>query len=189
MVLPELKEIGTKRRLLGLTQSQLASEAGVSQSLIAKVERGKTDPSYSKAKPIFDSLEGLEKKKGGPTAGTMVNRKLISVKPSDSVGKAALLMRDNGVSQLPVIEGNGGVVVGSVSEEILLNRVYGVEKPADLSKLRVSEVMGEPFPTVGEETPFRAVSALLEGSRAVIVTKGGRVSGIITRADVLKMVK
>lgn len=187
MALPELSEIVVRRKILGLTQSQLSLEAGVSQSLIAKVEAGKTDPAYSRAKPIFDSLELLEQKKGGPTAGTMANRRLVLVRPSESIGKAAELMREKGVSQLPVIDGDS--VVGSISEEILLNKVYGGEKPADLSKRRVSDVMGEPFSTVGEDTPFSAVSALLAASRAVIVTKGGKAIGIITRADVLKIVK
>lgn len=187
-MLPELKGIGTRRKILGLTQSQLASEAGVSQSLIAKVECGKTDPAYSRAKPIFDSLERLEQKEGrGPTAGTMANRRLVFVKPSESIGKAAERMKEWGVSQLPVLQDNR--VVGSISEEILLNKVYGGEKPGDLSKRHVSDVMGEPFPTVGEDTPFSAVSALLGANRAVIVAKGGKVVGVITRADVLKIVK
>lgn len=188
MALPELSEIVVRRKILGLTQSQLALEAGVSQSLIAKVEAGKTDPAYSRTKPVFDSLERLEQKRGGPTAGTMANRRLVFVRPVESIGHAAELMREKGVSQLPVIEGDSAVV-GSISEEILLNKVYGGEKPADLSKRHVSDVMGEPFSTVGEDTPFSAVSALLATSRAVIVTKGGRAIGIITRADVLKIVK
>lgn len=186
-MLPELMDIGIRRKILGLTQSQLADEAGVSQSLIAKVEAGKTDPAYSNAKVILDSLERLEQKKGGPTAGTMANRRLVWVRPSDSIGKAAERMRGNGVSQLPVIDGNNAV--GSISEETLMNKVYGGEKPADLSKRAVSEVMEEPFPMVAEDTPFPAVSALLEAGRAVIVTKGGKVLGIITRADILKIVK
>lgn len=187
VALPELSEIVVRRKILGLTQSQLALEAGVSQSLIAKVEAEKTDPAYSRAKPIFDSLERLEQKKGGPTAGTMANRRLVFVRPSENIGKAAELMRERGVSQLPVIDGDS--VVGSISEEILLNKVYDGEKPADLSKRHVSDVMGEPFSTVGEDTPFSAVSALLATSRAVIVTKGGKAIGIITRADVLKILK
>lgn len=186
-MLPELKEIGIRRKILGLTQSQLAAEAEVSQSLIAKVEAGKTDPAYSNAKVIFDSLKRLEQKKGGPTAGTMANRRLVWVRPSDSIGKAAELMRGEGVSQLPVIDGDNAI--GSISEGTLMNKVYGGEKPADLSKKRVSEVMEEPFPRVAEDTPFTAVSALLEAGKAVIVTKGGKVLGIITKADVLKIVR
>ncbi|MFQ5647816.1 MAG: helix-turn-helix transcriptional regulator, partial [Candidatus Aenigmatarchaeota archaeon] len=40
----EITEIRKIRKKLGLTQSQLAQEARVSQSLIAKIEAGKLDP-------------------------------------------------------------------------------------------------------------------------------------------------
>ncbi|MEM2547192.1 MAG: helix-turn-helix domain-containing protein, partial [Candidatus Bathyarchaeia archaeon] len=59
-MLPSLDEIAKRRKLLGLTQKQLAKIAGVSQSFVAKVESGKIDPSYSKVKAIFDVLERME---------------------------------------------------------------------------------------------------------------------------------
>jgi len=40
-MLPPIEEIAKKRRILGLTQKQLAKLAGVSQSLIAKLESQK----------------------------------------------------------------------------------------------------------------------------------------------------
>ena len=52
-MLPTLEIIPDRRRKLGLTQSQLASLAGVSQSYIAKLEAGKIEPSYIKIKSIF----------------------------------------------------------------------------------------------------------------------------------------
>ncbi|MEM0475595.1 MAG: helix-turn-helix domain-containing protein [Candidatus Norongarragalinales archaeon] len=61
-VLPELGEVKKRRKALNLTQSALARLAGVSQSFIAKVERGKSDPAYSLAKRVFDALEALETK-------------------------------------------------------------------------------------------------------------------------------
>ncbi|MDH5420035.1 MAG: helix-turn-helix domain-containing protein, partial [Candidatus Bathyarchaeota archaeon] len=59
-MLPSLEEVAKKRRILGLTQKQLAKLAGVSQSLIAKLESRKIDPSYTKVKAIFDVIERLE---------------------------------------------------------------------------------------------------------------------------------
>src|SRR3989338_3454114 len=47
-MLPELSEIGKRRRRLGVTQTQLAKLAGVSQSLIAKIEAGKVYPHFFK---------------------------------------------------------------------------------------------------------------------------------------------
>ena len=54
---------------MGLTQTDLAKKANVSQSLIAKIESGKIDPTFTKTKKIFETLSYLEKKeevKGGP---------------------------------------------------------------------------------------------------------------------------
>jgi len=59
---PPLEEIAKKRRMLGLKQAEIAKLAGVSQSLIAKLESGKIDSSYTKVKTIFDTLERLEVK-------------------------------------------------------------------------------------------------------------------------------
>ena len=59
---PTLEDIAKRRRQLGLKQSELAKMAGVSQSLIAKLEAGTIDSSYTKVKTIFDILERLEPK-------------------------------------------------------------------------------------------------------------------------------
>ena len=57
---PTLKDIAKRRRQLCLKQTELAKAAGVSQSLIAKLEAGTIDSSYTKVKAIFDVLEHLE---------------------------------------------------------------------------------------------------------------------------------
>lgn len=61
-MLPSLEEIIRKRKVLNLTQKQVSQLAGVSQSLIAKLESGKIDPSYTKVKAILDVLDRLETK-------------------------------------------------------------------------------------------------------------------------------
>src|SRR5208282_3870818 len=61
-MLPSIEEIGRRRRLLALSQKELANSLGVSQSMIAKIESGRISPSYLKTKAIFDMLEGLERK-------------------------------------------------------------------------------------------------------------------------------
>jgi predicted transcriptional regulator len=47
-VFPTLEDIAKRRRQLGMKQSELAKAAGVSQSLIAKLEAGTIDSSYTK---------------------------------------------------------------------------------------------------------------------------------------------
>jgi len=57
MQLPDLSRIAVMRKRMGLTQTELAEKAGVSQSLIARVEAGTVDPRYSKVEKIFRALE------------------------------------------------------------------------------------------------------------------------------------
>ena len=45
------------------------------------------------------------------------------------------------------------------------------------------------FPQVGEETPHGLVVSLLRHFPAVLTTKGGKVTGIVTRADLFKIVR
>ena len=49
------------------------------------------------------------------------------------------------------------------------------------------EIMEEAFPQVGEDAPLSVVSSLLQYYPAVLVSRRGKVCGIITKADLLKM--
>ena len=53
MELMDLSEIKRLRGKLGITQSELAKRAGVSQALIARIENKSVDPRYSKVVDIF----------------------------------------------------------------------------------------------------------------------------------------
>jgi predicted transcriptional regulator len=184
--LPELSEIKRRRERMGLTQSALAEKARVSQSLVAKVENGEAQPSYANARALFAALDeaerGEEKK-----ARDLMNNKVLNVSPTNSVGKAMALMKKHGISQIPVVK--DGIAVGSVSEKMVLQEL---EKGRDLHELagtKISEAMEEPFPTISEETPLSSVSALLAHEQAVLVSKKGRTTGIITKGDLIGMVK
>jgi predicted transcriptional regulator len=47
--------------------------------------------------------------------------------------------------------------------------------------------MEEAFPQVGEDAPLSLLSSLLQVYSAVLISKKGKVAGIITKADLLKM--
>ena len=74
----ELEEIKKIRKKLGMTQTELANRAGVSQSLIAKIESGRIDPTYTKTKKIFAALSELEKKEE-IKAEQLMTAKIISI--------------------------------------------------------------------------------------------------------------
>jgi riboflavin synthase len=58
--LPDISQIVSFRRRLGVTQKRIAIESGVSQSLISKIEAGRVVPTYENAKLIIDALERIE---------------------------------------------------------------------------------------------------------------------------------
>jgi len=178
----ESKWIGSQRRKLGMTQHALACAAGVSQSLVAKIEAGSVDASYSKVKRIIEALEhaaaGNESK-----AQDIMHSGVETVSPRDTLHSAAAAMRKKAISQLPVVD--GGQVAGSLTEEELLSCF---SKGNGIRKMRVEEAMGEPFPLVLPTTPVSAVAALLRHHPAVLVSDKGRIAGIITKADILKSI-
>lgn len=184
-MLPNLEEIGRRRRLLAMSQKKLAHLAGVSQSMIAKIESKRISPSYLKTKAIFDSLESLERRNEFK-ARDVSQGKVVSVHAHDAVSKGVRLMRETGFSQLPVF--NNDHVVGSLTEKIILEKLFSAPKPDDVSRQSIEKIMDEAFPSVNEETPLSMVSTLLQYAPAVLVTKRGHIQGIITKADLLKVI-
>ncbi len=181
-MLPDLKEIRLRRKRFNLTQSDLASITGVSQSLIAKIESQQTIPSYLNAKKLFDTLNKLEQE-NVVKASDIQSRKIISVKREDPVKKAITLMGKNSVSQLPVIENKS--CVGNVSEKSLLEKIISFE---DISDTKVANVMDEALPTLPGNTPITLLSQMLNYSQAVLVTENGKICGIISKSDLLEAV-
>jgi predicted transcriptional regulator len=174
--------ISQNRRRLGMTQHELARASGVSQSLVAKIEAGSVDAGYSKVRRIIEALEhaslGNEKR-----ARDIMHPGVDAVGPDGTLHSAAAAMRKKAISQLPVV--HKGQVVGSLTEEALLSCFSEGRNPGNV---RVSEAMGEPFPSVLPTTPLSAVASLLRHHPAVLVSEKGRIAGIITKADILKSI-
>ena len=178
----EIERIGKLRKQLGLTQKQLADLAGVSQSLIAKIESRKIDPAYSKVMQILSALES-EQNKGKKTAEQIMSAYLASVSPDEHVAHAIKLMKDKDISQLPVLE--GGKCVGSLSESDIVELVAAHSDPR---KPLVKEVMKESFPVIPANSLVDVVASLLKHYSAVLVEKDGHLKGIITKADLFKAI-
>lgn len=178
-MLQELNEIRRMRKRLGIGQKELAAAAGVSQSLIAKIERGKTEPTYSKVKRIFEILEELGKKEE-IKAKELMNKKVIFAKAKEKVKEIIKVMKQKGISQMPVLE--KGKVCGLVSEKTILDRLAKGEK---VSEMKAEEVMEDCPPTVSLETSRKAVLELLKENQIVLVGEKGNMRGIISKSDVL----
>lgn len=184
MHLPALTDIAKIRRQLGLTQTELARKAKVSQSLIARVEAGTVDPRYTKIAKLFEALDSLRKKED--TASQIMTPKCIGIEVGKSMEYAAKKMKKYNVSQMPIFEGN--VIVGAISEKTVLDQIAKGKDVKKLSAEPVHYYMEDAFPTVNPETPLSLISTLLEHNSAVIVLDKGKCKGVITKADLLKFV-
>ena len=182
-MLPDIVEIKRRRKVLGITQNQLAKESAISQSLIAKLESGKLEPSYSIAKNIFLVLDKLENKTS-KKAKDYSSNKIIKIDSDDKVKTAVGLMKKNNISQLPVFDGNS--VVGSFSEKTVLDKILEGESIEIIENEKVADVMGDPFPTINEETPLNSFISLLQHNQALLVLRKEKPIGVVTKSDLLK---
>src|ERR1051326_9049598 len=106
--------------------------------------------------------------------------RVLSVPPTETVADALAQIDKHGVTQVPVIE--EGKSVGSLRENRLLAKVLS---DRDLLAAPVSEVMESGFPVVDVDASSAEVTRLLRRSPAVLVEEFGRITGIITRHDML----
>jgi cystathionine beta-synthase len=111
---------------------------------------------------------------------------LVHVHPEESVRSAIAILREYGVSQMPVVKAEPPLslaeVVGTVGDRDLLGHL--VAHPSDIDS-PVESVMGPPMPMVGLGEPVDVASARLADSAAVLVVDNGHPTGIITRSDLL----
>jgi len=175
----ELSEVKLIRKKLNLTQADLAKKADVSQSLIAKIESGRIDPTYNNAKKIFQALESISLK-SELTAEQIMNRKIISVDLNESVKEAVTKMKKYSISQIPVL--NHGVA-GLISESTILDHIS-----EDMTKMKVSEIMEEAPPVISRKTTKSIISNLLKYCPVVLVSEKGKLIGLITKSDLLNKI-
>jgi len=176
----DIKRLKEIRKQFGMTQAGLARKAGVSQSMIAKIEAGILDPTYSKAKQVFAALELVSKNKEAK-ADQMMNKKIISVSPDSDIKDAIKYMKKYEISQMPVIEDSN--VVGMISESIILDAVLNSEKDTT-----VSAIMQEAPPIIPKNASFTIVSNLLKVCPMVLVSDKGKLQGLITKSDLIRKI-
>ena len=131
-----------------------------------------------------------------PTVGDVLHRKgtesgsalpeLVHVHPEETVGSAISILREYGVSQMPVVKEEPPVmaaeVVGAVVERDLLDAVFADRAALDAP---LSEHMGKALPTVGAGEDLQVAMAALEAASAMLVLDDGKPVGLITRSDLL----
>jgi cystathionine beta-synthase len=129
---------------------------------------------------------------GGDTVEDVLTHKgatlppLVHVHPDETVRAAIALLKEFGVSQMPVVQAEPPLalaeVIGSVSDRQLLEAAFDRPEVVDGP---LSAVMDRPLPTVGTGEPVDVAATRLGGAPAVVVLDAGHPVGIVTRSDLL----
>ncbi|MEK9138806.1 MAG: cystathionine beta-synthase [Bacteroidota bacterium] len=108
---------------------------------------------------------------------------LVAIDPITTVRKALDLMKENDISQVPVLD--RGKPVGGVTDNELMTSV--MEHPA-LIDSPVSTLMGSAFPTINIDVLIDDVikQLTLKKNPAVLVEEDQKVIGILSRYDVIE---
>jgi cystathionine beta-synthase len=129
---------------------------------------------------------GFQETREYATAGDILthqngNGKLFTISKGAKVGEAIRLMNTNGISQLPVHDGEE--FVGSLTDSHILPKL--IEEPELRDKL-VEEVMDNPFQFVSIHSTLDVLSSVLKNkNQAVMVRDEKDEAHIITQHDIL----
>jgi CBS domain-containing protein len=138
-------------------------------------------------------------------AGDVMTRDVVTVGPDTKVGEIVQLLLTRGISGVPVVD-ETGALVGVVSDGDLLRRVeIGTAKTRgwrtfftgtaalaeDYVRSRgtlARDIMTREVVTVDRDTPLAEVAELMEEKRIkqLPVLEGGRLVGLVSRANILR---
>ncbi len=109
---------------------------------------------------------------------------VISVTPDDSVRVALDKIKEFHISQLPVLENSSSV--GSIEEGPIMGEVI---RDNSLLESPIKNVMQKSFPVIGTEKSIEEVKhAFSKGHGAVLIEESGKITGIITKSDLLEFI-
>jgi predicted transcriptional regulator len=183
MHIPTPDELRSRREILDMKQTELARRAGISQSMVARIEAGGVDPRVSTLNKIINVLNSADQKR--ITAVQIMHTPVISVNPADTVSRALDIFEKNNISQLPVID--RGVPVGCISEAVIVKAIEQ-QRLHKVQPFYVGDFTEPGFPSVPPDMDVETVVNILQQNHAVLVIDGGVVLGVITKHDLISLI-
>jgi CBS domain-containing protein len=150
--------------------------------------------------------EPVEERREPMNAAEVMTTDVVAVAPETLVEEIARLLLRHRISAVPVVDATGRLL-GIVSEgdllrlvtpgtaerrawwlELLSDSATPARDPVETRVRRAADVMTPDVVTVGEDTPVGEIARLLEsrGIKRVPVVREGRVTGIVSRADLIR---
>ncbi|MEM9887012.1 MAG: pyridoxal-phosphate dependent enzyme [Bacteroidota bacterium] len=111
------------------------------------------------------------------------DKSFLSVQQSENVRKVFDLMRENEISQMPVMD--NGTIVGAVTESSVLSFI--LENPMQHPEKAVQHIMGDPFPLVESDLSFRQLGKFFDRKIPAVIAKDrAGAFHILTQYDVIQ---
>jgi predicted transcriptional regulator len=183
MHIPTPEELRSRRETLGIKQTDLARRAGISQSMVARIEAGNVDPRVSTLNKIIVVLNSAEPRT--ILASQIMHTPVLSVRPQETILRAVEIFEKNNISQLPVIE--NGIPVGCISEAVIVKAIEQ-QRMHRTHYILVKDFMEASFPTVPPDMDVETVINILQQNHAVLVVEGRTVRGVITKHDLISLI-
>lgn len=135
----------------------------------------------------------------------VMTRNVIHVRDDADIAEVTNLLSENRISGLPVVDG-GGRVVGVITEadvlsmagmkkdhafKDILRHLLGEPLPVHTGSKRLRDVMSAPAITTGPESDIRDVALTIDEKRIKrlpVVDEQGRLIGLISRADIVRVI-
>ncbi len=145
------------------------------------------------------------------TAKDIMTSAVITVKPDTSIEDLASLLVKHGISGVPVVD-DAGSLYGIVTENDLISRNKRLHIPTVISFLdaaiylessrrfeedvkrlaatRVSEICVRKVVTISEDTSLVDIATIMDEKKVHLlpVVKGGKVTGVVGKRDVVRSV-
>jgi cystathionine beta-synthase len=110
-------------------------------------------------------------------------RPLVTAKKGDKVREVIAQMRDTGVSQMPVLDGDGRRLVGIVAEVDLLDHLVSGEGSLDMP---IDDLVESDYATVTPATRIHLLRNIFNDAKIVVVEDRDEIVGVITKIDLIE---
>ena len=112
------------------------------------------------------------------------SKSFISVDKNDTINEVMSLMRENQISQLPVMD--NGEIVGSIIEKSILNHLLDTANNGNGESI-VADIISDPFPVVKISTSIKEINRYISKELPAVITKDNiGQHHIITQYDIIQ---
>ncbi len=122
-----------------------------------------------------------------PSLGTVrellagrANKTVVTARPQDTVRQVIATLKQHGISQLPVVEGDR--LRGIVAEVDVLRHLVTGEGHLDGT---IAAIIESDYATVSPDTRVELMQAVLSDAKVALVTENDKLMGLVTKIDLI----